>query len=82
MSDCQEHSYIYTHEGNAHHTIYHYHKDDCPYCHIQELEQQKAKLVEALERIAGPDSIANEDLDFHHSSIRIAREALKEVEDE
>ena len=39
MSDCEieGHTYIYTHEGNAHHTIYHYHENDCPFCVIEQL---------------------------------------------
>lgn len=58
--------------------IYEY-EDKWLHQRIEELEKQNIVLSEALERIAGPDSVANEDLDFHHSSIRIAREALREV---
>ena len=49
---------------------------------IDRLKTERDRYHKALERIAGPDSIANEDLDFHHSSIRIAREALREVQGE
>ena len=49
MSDCEEHNYIYTHEGNVHHTVYHYHKNNCPYCRIEELEQ----FVEQTKNVGG-----------------------------
>ena len=46
--DCMEHSYIYTHEGNAHHTVYGYSADDCPYCEIDRLKHQLKSEREAF----------------------------------
>ena len=39
--ECPEHQYIYTHEGNAYHTVYHYKINDCPYCQIASLTKEK-----------------------------------------
>jgi len=58
--------------------------DDCPYCLIAELEQQNAKLVEALEDvkcIATPPDRLDSGVKLD-SIYDIAAAALKEVENE
>jgi uncharacterized coiled-coil DUF342 family protein len=57
MSDCQEHDYIYTHEENAHHTVYHYKADDCPYCKIAALTKENESVIS--ERIAFSELMHN-----------------------
>ena len=37
LTDCEEHTYLYTHEGNTWHTVYHYKRNDCPYCELATL---------------------------------------------
>ena len=71
--DCKRHDYIYTHEGNAHHTVYHYHSDDCPFCKIDRLkaELEEAKLANLAIRSERDQAVARLHVDLEVSKHEI-----------